>query len=78
MCVKLRARVRAACRLEAGVPQSTWARQHGDANMLVLGADVTDAETAELMLSTFLSTSALGDRYAARRERLVQLDISEI
>jgi len=46
--------------------------------MLVLGADVTDAETAELMLSTFLSTSALGDRYAARRERLVQLDISEI
>lgn len=52
------------------------ARQHGDANMLVLGADVTDAETAERILATFLATAALGDRYAERRQRLAGLDVS--
>jgi ribose 5-phosphate isomerase B len=51
------------------------ARQHGDANMLVLGADVTDAEAAERILATFLSTQALGERYAERRERLAGLDV---
>lgn len=49
------------------------AREHGDANMLALGADVTDAETAERILAVFLETAALGDRYAARRERLAKL-----
>mgnify|MGYP000933124255 FL=1 len=57
--------------------ESVWARQHGDSNMLVLGADVTDGATAEAILKTFLSTAALGDRYAARRERLAKLDISK-
>ena len=52
------------------------AREHGDANMLALGADTVDAATAEQLLGTFLSTAALGDRYAARRERLARLDIS--
>jgi ribose 5-phosphate isomerase B len=52
------------------------AREHGDANMLVLGADVTDAATAEAILEVFLATAALGDRYAARRERLAGLDVS--
>ena len=52
------------------------AREHGDANMLAIGADTVDAATAEQLLGTFLSTAALGDRYAARRERLARLDIS--
>jgi len=52
------------------------AREHGDANMLVLGADMTDGTTAEQMLGLFLQTAALGDRYAERRERLAQLDVS--
>jgi ribose 5-phosphate isomerase B len=58
--------------------ESVSAREHGDANMLVLGADVTDEATAEHILDTFLSTAALADRYAARRERLAKLNISEL
>lgn len=60
------------------VEESVWAREHGDANMLVLGADVTDHATAEQILETFLSTTARGDRYAARRERLAKLEISQL
>lgn len=58
--------------------ESTWAREHGDANMLILGADITDEPTAEQILKIFLSTAPLGDRYAARRERLAQLDASKL
>ena len=58
--------------------ESLGARQHGDANMLVLGADTTDHAAAEHILKTFLETAAQGDRYAARRERLAQLDISKL
>jgi len=54
------------------------AREHGDANMLAIGADTVDAATAEQLLSTFLATAASGDRYAARRERLARLDISKL
>lgn len=54
------------------------AREHGDANMLAIGADTVDAATAEQLLSTFLTTAASGDRYAARRERLARLDISKL
>lgn len=57
--------------------EAAWAREHGDANVLVIGADTIDATTAEQLLSTFLNTAALGDRYAARRERLAHLDISK-
>ena len=57
--------------------ESLGARQHGDANMLVLGADTIAADDAEHILKTFLDTAALGDRYAARRERLAKLDISQ-
>jgi ribose 5-phosphate isomerase B len=56
--------------------ESAPAREHGDANMLVLGADLTDDATAEHILEIFLSTAALSDRYAERRERLAKLDIS--
>ena len=58
--------------------EAASAREHGDANMLVIGADMVDATTAEQLLSTFLTTAALGDRYAARREGLARLDISKI
>lgn len=58
--------------------EAAWARQHGDANTLVLGADTIAPATAEQLLETFLTTSALGDRYAARRDRLARLDISKL
>lgn len=54
------------------------AREHADANMLALGADTIAAATAERILSTFLATAALGDRYAARRDRLARLDVSQL
>lgn len=56
--------------------ESAPAREHGDANMLVLGADTLDAATAEHILKTFLNTAAQGGRYAARRDRLAKLDPS--
>ena len=57
--------------------ESPGARQHGDANMLVLGADHLDDATAEAILKLFLETRALGDRYSERRARLAGLDIAE-
>ena len=54
------------------------AREHGDANLLVLGADVTAPDAAEQILEIFLTTPAQGDRYAARRERLAKLDVTAI
>lgn len=56
--------------------ESVPAREHGDANMLVLGADTVDHATAEQILKTFLDTAAVGGRYAERRERLAKLDAS--
>jgi len=57
--------------------ESAPAREHGDANMLVLGADTTEPAAAEHILAAFLATPALGDRYADRRERLARLDVSK-
>lgn len=54
------------------------AREHGDANMLALGADVTDPAAAEAILSVFLATPALGERYAERRARLAALEVSAL
>lgn len=54
------------------------AREHGDANMLALGADTIDIATAERILATFLATAPLGDRYAARRDRLARLDVTKL
>ncbi len=58
------------------VSESGPARAHGDANMLVLGADLIDGATAENILQTFLNTSAEGGRYAIRRKSLAKLDVS--
>lgn len=60
------------------VGEAASAREHGDANMLVIGADTIDAATAEQLLGAFLTTAAVGDRYAERRERLARLDISKL
>ncbi|MBI1212362.1 MAG: RpiB/LacA/LacB family sugar-phosphate isomerase [Alphaproteobacteria bacterium] len=58
--------------------EAALARQHADANMLAIGADTIEATAAEQLLGTFLTTAALGDRYAARRARLAELDISKL
>jgi ribose 5-phosphate isomerase B len=49
------------------------AREHGDANVLALGADITDEATALKCLDGFLNTKHLGGRYAERRDRLTEL-----
>lgn len=49
------------------------AREHNDANILVLGADITGEAVALECLEVFLATKFLGDRYVARRDRLTDL-----
>jgi ribose 5-phosphate isomerase B len=48
-------------------------REHNDANVLVLGADIMSSETAFECISVFLNTKFLGGRYADRRDRLTLL-----
>ena len=50
------------------------AREHNDANVLVLGADITPPDAALRILEAFLETQFLGGRYAERRDRLTALD----
>ncbi len=63
--------VRAA--LCADVTTARLTRQHNDANVLVLGADIIGAGVAEDCLEAFLTTEFLGDRYAERLEKLKAL-----
>lgn len=49
------------------------ARQHNDANILVLGAHVSGDEVAQECLEVFLNTPALGGRYADRCQMLTEL-----
>ena len=49
------------------------AREHNDANVLVLGADLVGEGLALDCLSAFLSTEFLGGRYAERRDYLTNL-----
>lgn len=56
--------------------ESIGAREHGDANMLVLGADITDEIASKQILEAFLTTEALGGRYAKRLIRLANFDFS--
>lgn len=46
------------------------AREHNDANVLVLGARVVDEETAVTCLETFLSTAFEGGRHQHRVDKL--------
>ncbi|MGL1668889.1 RpiB/LacA/LacB family sugar-phosphate isomerase [Vibrio parahaemolyticus] len=49
------------------------ARQHNDANILVLGADITGEAVAFDCLEMFLATPFLGGRYTERRDKLTAL-----
>ncbi|MDP9127235.1 MAG: RpiB/LacA/LacB family sugar-phosphate isomerase [Pseudomonadota bacterium] len=49
------------------------AREHNDANILVVGAYITGIQVALDCLDVFLKTPFLGGRYAERRERLTAL-----
>lgn len=46
------------------------ARQHNDANILALGARLTDEQTALECVDAFLNTEFEGERHAARVEKL--------
>ena len=48
-------------------------RQHNDANVLVLGADIIGGAVAENCLEVFLATAFLGGRYAKRLDKLTAL-----
>lgn len=54
------------------------AREHNDANVLVLGADITGEILALECLNVFLHTKFLGGRYADRVEKLSALGGIEI
>jgi ribose 5-phosphate isomerase B len=49
------------------------AREHNDANVLVLGADFTPWDEALNILEAFLATQCLGGKYAERRDALTAL-----
>ena len=49
------------------------ARQHNDANVLCLGARMTDKATALKCVQTFLSTEFEGGRHLARVEQLKEI-----
>jgi ribose 5-phosphate isomerase B len=63
--------VRAA--LCADVTTTRLTRQHNDANVLVLGADIVGVGVAEDCLQVFLTTEFLGGRYTERRDKLTAL-----
>jgi ribose 5-phosphate isomerase B len=63
--------IRAALCTEA--TSARLSREHNDANVLVLGADITKPEMALECVETFLNTDFLGGRYAERRDRLTDL-----
>ena len=49
------------------------AREHNDANVLVLGAHIVGQEVAMDCLDTFLTTKFLEGRFTARREKLTAM-----
>lgn len=55
------------------VTSSRLARQHNDANVLVLGADMIGEGVAADCLDVFLVTNFLGGRYEERRKKLTAL-----
>ena len=63
--------IRAALCLNATMAR--LARQHNDANILVLGAHISGQEVAMDCLKTFLGTDFLGGRYAERRDKLTTM-----
>ncbi|MFA5040909.1 MAG: ribose 5-phosphate isomerase B [Bdellovibrionales bacterium] len=49
------------------------ARQHNDANVLILGAHIIGQEVALDCLNAFLTTDFLGGRYEERRDKLTDM-----
>jgi ribose 5-phosphate isomerase B len=49
------------------------AREHNDANVLAVGADITGGAVALECLEVFLRTQFLGEHYTKRRDRLTAL-----
>jgi len=64
-------RLRAA--LCTNTEMARLAREHNDANVLAVGADITGPEVALQILEVFLKTQFLGGRYAERRDKLTGL-----
>ena len=63
--------VRAALCSEVTTARLT--RQHNDANILVMGADIIGEGIALDCLEVFLNTEFLGGRYAERRDKLTAM-----
>lgn len=55
------------------VTMARLAREHNDANILVLGSEIVGPGVALDCLATFIKTPFLGGRYAERRDRLTAL-----
>ena len=53
------------------------ARGHNDANVLVLGAKIVDAELAETILETWFATPFKGERHQARLDQIAALERGE-
>jgi ribose 5-phosphate isomerase B len=53
------------------------ARGNNDANVLVIGAKVVDAELAEQILETWLATSFRGERHQTRLDQIAALERGE-
>jgi len=64
-------KVRAA--LCTSVEMARAAREHNDANVLAVGADITPPDEALKILGTFMTTPFLGGRYAERRDKLTDM-----
>jgi ribose 5-phosphate isomerase B len=56
------------------VETARLSRAHNDANVLALGARVTDAPTAIAVMRTWLATAFEGGRHARRVGKLAELD----
>ncbi len=67
--------------IRAGLCPDVWhaeiSRGNNDANVLVLGAKVIDAERAELVLATWLTTPFKGDVHARRVAMIAALERGE-
>ncbi len=63
--------IRAA--LCSNATMARMAREHNDANVLTLGADVVGVGMAQESLAVFLDTEFLGGRYAERNQLLADL-----
>ena len=56
------------------VETARLAREHNDANVLALGARLTNADTALAIVDTFLDTPFAGGRHQRRIEKIAAID----